>query len=187
MRKIARLMLLTLLLTLAACRPAAVDAPLPTATQPRSIFPRNQPTPEPPTPTPLTRIRVFFIAGGDNGKHGKLVGCKDSAVPVEWEIDPNKTPLVQALEQLLSYEEQFVGSPRLYHPVYALKLKLESAELDADGVAHVRLSGSGSISGSCDRLRAQAQIEETILAAPGVKSLDVTVNDTPLADFIAGK
>jgi hypothetical protein len=186
-RKIALFILLSLVLMLAGCRPATAERPFPSATQPKSIFPRNQPTPEPPTPTPLERIRVFFIAGGDNGKNGKLVGCKDSAIPVEWELDPSRQPLVQALEQLFSYDEQFVGAPRMYHPVYALDLQLESAEIDADGVAHIRLTGSGSIEGSCDRLRAQAQIEETILAAPGVKSLDVTVNETPLADYIAGK
>lgn len=185
MRKLTPIVLVLLLL--AACRPAAVNTPLPTATQPPSIFPRNQPTPEPPTPTPLTRIQVFFIAGGDNGKSGKLVGCKDSAIAVEWEIDPNQQPLVQALAQLFSFDEQFVGNPRLYHPIYTLGLKLVSAEIDAEGVAHVRLSGSGSISGSCDRLRAQAQIEETVLAAPGVTALDITVNEIPLADFIAGK
>lgn len=186
MRKIALFWLIPLLLILAGCRPAVVEPPVPTFTQPPSIFPRNQPTPEPPTPTPLERIRVFFIAGGDNGKNGKLVGCKDSAIPVEWDVDPTQPPLAQALEQLFSFDEQFIGAPRLYHPIYALDLQLESAEIDADGAAHVRLSGSGSINGSCDRLRAQAQIEETILAAPGVKSLDVTVNEIPLADFIAG-
>lgn len=188
MRKILLILLLSILL-LTACRPAAADtpAPVPVATQPESIFPRNQPSPEPPTPTPLTRIQVFFIAGGDNGKSGKLVGCKDSAIPVEWEIDPAGEPLAQALEQLFSFDQQFVGNPRLYHPIYALGLKLESAEIDAEGAAHVRLSGSGSISGSCDRLRAQAQIEETILASPGVKSLNITVNGKPLVDFLAGK
>jgi hypothetical protein len=185
------LLLLALLLAalLTACRPAVAETPEPgpDATQPESIFPRNQPTPETPTPTPLTRIRVIFIAGGDNGKGGKLVGCKDSAIPVEWDIDPTRQPLVQALEQLFSFDQQFVGNPRLYHPIYALGLKLESAEIDDLGVAHVRLSGSGTISGSCDRLRAQAQVEETILASPGVTSLDVTVNDMPLVDFLAGK
>jgi hypothetical protein len=185
------LLFLALLLTalLSACRPAEVDTPEggPDATQPESIFPRNQPTPETPTPTPVTRIRVFFIAGGDNGKSGKLVGCKDSAIPIEWDIDPNKQPLVQALEQLFSFDQMFVGNPRLYHPIYALGLKLESAEIDAEGVAHVKLNGSGSIGGSCDQLRAQAQIEETILASPGVKSLDVTINGKPIGDFLAGK
>lgn len=177
------LTIIVLAALLGGCRPTSTPAvlPSPTALPTRILIPTSAPTQAP------ERVQVFFIAGGDNGKSGKLVGCKDSAVPIEWERESSKSALQQGLEILFSIREQFPGNPRLYNPQFSLTLKIESAEVDAEGLAVVTLSGSGEIDGSCDRLRAQAQIEETILAVPGVRAVQVTVNGAPLDDFLAGK
>lgn len=107
---IRSLLLLAALVSLSACSIVTGETPAP---------PLPTGTPAAPTSTPVTRILTFFIAGGDQGKSGKPVGCGDSVVPVEWEIEPVDDPVRAALDKLFSFkDQQTVGLVGLYNALY---------------------------------------------------------------------
>lgn len=173
---------LSIALLAAACTNAA--EPLPQASATTDAIPVT--TPE-PSSTPITRILTYFIAGGDNGKSGKAVGCNDSVIPVAWDIPPSNQPMQDALEKLFSFKDMYVGPIQLYNSLYQSELSVESIEVSTDGTAIVHLSGTYLLGGVCDTPRFKAQIEETILQFPEIKQTEIYINDVALDDILSGK
>ncbi len=116
----------------------------------------------PPDPTPMAadRVRIYVIALEDGGQMGREVGCGDSVVAVERQIEPTQEPLRAALEELLSLHERYYGESGLYNALHQSDLQVDSAVIE-DGRAVVRLSGDFRMGGICDQPRAMAQLEET--------------------------
>jgi hypothetical protein len=56
-----------------------------------------------------------------------------------------------------------------------------------NGVAEIRLSGPFRTGGACDNPRIEAQIKETALQFPTVKSVQVFINDAPLEIALSAK
>jgi hypothetical protein len=139
------------------------------------------PVPVAPTPAGATRVQIFMVVVDDNGRSGKRIGCNDSVVPVDAEIEPTTSVLRAALERLLSARQQRYGADgRYYNALHASRLQIDRLEIGADGRATVALSGSVSIGGVCDEPRVIAQIEETVRQFPNVRSTAITVNGRPL-------
>jgi hypothetical protein len=133
----------------------------------------------------FTRTNIFLIAVGDDGSSGKAIGCGDSVIPVEIEIEPTIAPLTAALEHLLALDSRDYGQSGLYHALYQSELVVEGVNI-VDGEAIIELSGSLQIGGVCDAPRVEAQIEETALQYDTVDSVSVTINDTPLEELLSG-
>jgi hypothetical protein len=51
----------------------------------------------------------------------------------------------------------------------------------------VLLSGQAVVTGLCDRLRFQAQLEETVINPPGVRSAEIPINGTPFKEAISNQ
>lgn len=153
--------------------------PLPTNTRPAN----TQPAPVVPTntraPAQLSEVTIYFIAVGDNGLSGPKVGCGDSLVAVKQPIEPTSGVIRASLNKLFSFKQQDIGESGLYNALWQSDLTLASARVD-DGVATVRLTGSVKLGGECDTPRFKGQIEQTILAQPGVKQANVFLNDQPI-------
>ena len=189
---------LLLLLGLTACRPVAstptqipsTPTLLPTSTLPP---PTQAPTATPtaisvePTSSPQTTVLIYFISVGDEGRSGKLIGCNDSVVPVEFEIQPSDDPVKAALELLFSYKDQMVGSEKLYNALSFSNLSVDRIDTDPSGEAVVWLSGEYLLGGVCDDPRFIAQIEETVLAFDAINGVSVYINDVPLDEILSGK
>lgn len=144
---------------------------------------RGQPQPEPPL---VSRVNLYFIALEDAGRSGKPIGCNDSVVPVEVEIEPTSAPLTAALERLFSIDSQYYGQSGLYNALYQSDLRLDSATVE-QGQATIALSGTLRLGGVCDNPRVEAQIEETARQFPTVDEVVVYLNGQRLEDVLSGE
>lgn len=139
-------------------------------------------------PTPagnlFTRTNIFLIAVGDDGQSGKEIGCDDSVVPVEIEIEPTIAPLTAALNRLLALGTREYGMSGLYNSLFRSDLVLDSVTI-TDGEAIIRLSGTLTIAGVCDAPRVRAQLEETALQYDTVDRVSIFVDGTPLDEMLA--
>lgn len=165
---------------------AGCSAPTPSPFE-ATPAPSQTPLPESPTSALVEKFSIYLIAGGDRGRNGKPAGCNDSVIPVEWETEPTDQPLREAIDFLLSIKEERVGPPSFYNALYQSDLAISSIEIDSEGHASVRLSGEAVVNGLCDRLRFQAQLEETAKNSPGVRSAEILINGTPLEEAISNQ
>jgi hypothetical protein len=163
----------------------AIIAPTQTEALPSPAATVPQPSPTIQAPT-QNKVKIFLIAMGDAGQTGTPVGCGDSAVPVEVEIQPTQGILKAALTTLLSIKNPYYGQSGLYHALYQSDLQVESASING-GKASVYLTGNLSMGGECDTPRVQAQLEQTVLQFPNVTEADIFINGKPLAEALSLK
>ena len=157
--------------------PLPTIAPSPTATPPTSASPPTA------TPPPLT-VQIILIALEDNGQSGDMVGCGDSAIPVQVAASSTQEPLTAALQALLAVHDAYYGESGLYNTLYQSDLRVDSAAVTG-GEAVVHLSGTLLLGGVCDNPRVQAQLEGTALQFPEVDTVAVYINDEPLASILS--
>lgn len=131
-------------------------------------------------------VQIFLIAIEDSGRSGKLVGCGDSAVPVQVEIQPTQGVLRAALDSLLGLKQQFYGESGLYNSLYQSNLQVESVKVE-NGTAVIHLTGTLMLGGECDNPRVAAQLEETARQFSTVKEVSIFLNDKTLADALSLK
>ena len=131
-------------------------------------------------------VKITLIGIGDNGQSGPLIGCGDSAIPVQAQIEPTQGVLRAALEKLLSIKDQFYGQSGLYDALYQSNLQVESVTI-TNGKANVQLTGTMQLAGECDNPRVQAQLEDTVLQFPTVTSADIFINGKTLAEALSLK
>jgi Sporulation and spore germination len=158
---------------------------LATSSNPSPIASSIPPTQE-TSPTP-SQANIYMIATGDNGASGKKIGCDDSVVPVFIPIPASLDPVMGALEALLSIHDQNYGQSGLYNSLYQSTLKVDSVKTDNKGGATVNLSGVYQLGGECDDPRFRAQIEETVLQFPQIKTVEIFINNISLDDILSGK
>ncbi|HOG46788.1 MAG TPA: GerMN domain-containing protein [Anaerolineae bacterium] len=206
-RPICALIVALLALALAGCATmevgierTATPAPIAaTATQAATTAPQPQATAAPrattapplaePTAAPtglVSQVKVFLIALDDGGKNGLPVGCGDSVIPVERQVEPTNEPLEAAYRELLSIRGQFYGQSGLYNALYQCELQVDSVTL-VDGLATVRLSGTTALGGVCDDPRVEAQLRETALQFATVKDVAVYVNGQTMQEWLSLK
>ncbi len=171
-------------------------ASLPTAPQPSAPAVTSLPSsptatsPAAPTstraPAQLSEVTIYFVAVGDNGQSGIKVGCGDSLVAVKEPIEPTSGVIRASLNKLFSFKQQNIGQSGLYNALWQSNLTLASARVD-DGVATVSLTGIVQMGGECDTPRFKGQIEQTILAQPGVKQAVVFLNGKPIDQALSLK
>ncbi len=143
-----------------------------------------------PTLTPsstrlLTRTNIYLIAVGDAGESGDEIGCADSVVPVEVEVEPTLAPLTAALNRLLAIEGREYGESGLYNALHQSDLTLESVRIE-DGEAVIRLSGTLVLGGVCDEPRVRAQLRRTALQYKTVDRVSIFIDGTPLDELLGG-
>ncbi len=131
-----------------------------------------------------TKIKVFLVAGGDNGKNGKRIGCDDSLVAVSRTIERTAPRLRAALDELLSMPEEFDnGGQKLGNYWKGSDLKVKRVSL-TNGTATIQITGRLLIAGICDEPRIEEQIQATAKQFPTVKRVRVFVNGTRLKEAI---
>jgi hypothetical protein len=167
--------------------------PTDTFTQPPTSIPQQPPASEVPSATitysgtpAVQLVEIYLIAIDDNGQADLQVGCGDSAIPVDVQIQPTQGVLRSALEALLSVKEQYYGQSGLYNALYQSDLQVESVSI-TDGNAQVYLTGSMMLGGECDNPRVQAQLEQTVLQFSTVTRASIFINGKTLADAISLK
>src|SRR5947209_7801220 len=131
------------------------------------------------THTLKTSVRIFLVAMGDNGRTGRRIGCGDSLIPVTVRVPPTAAPLRAALLALLRIHQRFYGQSGLYDSLFQNHLRLVSLRIVA-GRATVRLAGKLFLGGVCDDPRVEAQLRQTVLQFPSVRSAAIFLNGIPL-------
>jgi glucose/arabinose dehydrogenase len=172
--------------------PLPTDTPLPSPTftlEPTATQPPDTPTP-PPQPTVAATlskdqaILVYYINKNEAGPFG----CGEAL----WYIQTKqpKTSVVAndvrfALTTILTYHSETIGI--LYNPGYASNLAVSSVEFQNGNIV-VALTGEYvRTKDPCDGRRLIDQLRQTIKQFPGVASIQITINGTPIADVISRK
>ncbi len=169
--------------------PTSTPGPAFTATGIPTESPVILPTARPPatsTPRLFTRVKIFLIAFEDNGRSGPLVGCGDSAIPVERNIAPTAAPLTAALNELLSLRDQFYGQSGLYNALHQSNLQVVKVTIE-NGVAIIHLTGNLQLGGECDDPRVEAQLTLTALQFSTVRAVQIFLDGVPLKDRLGGR
>ncbi len=177
-------------------QPPAEPALIPTATasEPTAAPVLLVETPQIPTqvppavePTPANQmVKIYLIAIDDNGKSGDLVGCGDSAVPVQVEVPATQGVLKAAMQALLAIKDRQYGESGLYNALYQSNLQVDRVTIES-GKATVELSGTMMLGGVCDIPRVEAQLTKTALQFSTVSEVTITVNGKLLKDALSLK
>ena len=168
---------------------ATVVIPSPTLSIPTATQVQQVPaTVAPPTSTTAAEqaVKIVLIELEDNGQSGPLVGCGDSAIPINVTIPPTQGVLRAALEKLFSAKQQFYGESGYYNALYQSDLDVSAVRIE-QGNAIIHLTGTIVLGGTCDAPRVQAQIEQTALQFSTVSDVTVFVNDVPLEDVLSSR
>jgi len=160
-------------------------SPSPTLSQTLSPANSTSPAISPSSTDTKQTVKVFMIAVDDNGASGKKIGCGDSVVAVDREIPPTKAVLKAAMEQLVSIKDKNYGQSGLYNALYQSSLNVESVSIDDNGKATIKLSGTLQLVGTCEDPRIEAQLRETAMQFPTVKSADIFVNGKNLTEIMS--
>jgi hypothetical protein len=155
---------------------------LPTATTAQQVPPTF--TALAPTTAAEQFVKIVLIDLEDNGQSGTLVGCGDSAIPINVTIPRTQGVLRAALEKLLSAKQQVYGESGYYNALYQSDLQVSKVVIE-QGKAIIHLTGSIMLGGTCDAPRVEAQIEQTALQFSTVSDVAVFVNDVPLEEVLS--
>lgn len=150
-----------------------------------SRFTKNK-TPENPPVTQKTAVRIYLVKLEDNGAVGEKIGCGDSIIPVSEEIVVSGDPIQESIEKLLSIKNSDIQDQGLYTAFSNSKLSVEKVEIDGT-VAKIYLTGNLSLGGVCDSPRVQNQLEKTALQIPEVQTVEIYINNIPLAEILSEK
>ena len=132
------------------------------------------------------QVTIYLIAIGDNGVSGELIGCGDSLIPINREIPANAEPIQGALEELLSIPGPDFGESGYSTALHNWNVTVDSVNV-VNGLATVEMSGTLAIAGVCEVPRVQAQLERTVLAAPNVTSVEISINGESLDDILSSQ
>lgn len=130
-----------------------------------------------------TKIKVYLVAYGDNGKTGENFGCDDSLVPVTRTIKTTSQPLKSAIEELLAIPFKYNDKLSNYWGIER-GIKVKSISIKK-GTAIINLIGSPAVAGICDEPRIMTQIVRTAMQFPTVKAVKVFVDGEPLEEAIS--
>lgn len=130
------------------------------------------------------RVKIYLIALSDDGASGRRIGCGDSVVAVEREIEPTVGVLRAALDELFSLDEREYGQSGLINVLADSNLAVDRLVLDA-GKATIFLTGDILLAGVCDDPRFVAQIVETARQFSTVDEVDVLVNGISLDELLS--
>lgn len=135
----------------------------------------------------VNEVTIYYIALEDGGKSGPAVGCGDSLVAVKRPVTPTNQPIQVALQELFSVKDQYIGQSGLYNALYQSNLVVESVSVQTSGLAEVALTGTMQLGGTCDSPRFKGQIEQTIMAQPGISAANVTINGKTMDEVLSQK
>ena len=76
-------------------------------------------------------VKIYFVALEDAGKSGEKIGCDDSLIAVDTQIEAsqrNEDKITKSLEKLFAVKEKQYGQSGLYNALADATLKVEKLE-----------------------------------------------------------
>lgn len=165
-------------------------APTTSAAAPPSSASASQPATEEPQPTGLPEqtgpLTVYYVAVGDNGMSGPLIGCGDSLVATTTAPVTYTDQVGPSVGTLLANKSRDAGLSGLVNALYQSNLTYVAGELTGSTIT-IWLTGQFMLGGVCDIPRVKAQLEYTAMAASGATSAQVYVNGRPIDEVLSLK
>ncbi len=172
--------------------PLPTDTPLPSPTftvAPTATILLAPTAAQSPTPTvakdPEDPILVYYINKDESGPYG----CGEALWYIKTKMPKTgnaQMDVRSALNTILSFHSEKIGT--LYNPGYASNLAVSEVTLNGSGGIVVSLTGVyGQTKDRCDGKRLIDQLRLTIKQFPGVTSIQITINGTPIADAVSRK
>jgi hypothetical protein len=144
------------------------------------------PATDEPTVLPTTAsVTLFYIAQGDGGVSGPLVGCGDSAVAVTSAAISYTDPVEGALRTLLADHSRQLGQSGLDNTLWQSRLAVQSVERSGTSVT-AHLSGTLAMGGECDIPRVEQQLLLTARQAANAL-VAITINGKTLKEALSLK
>lgn len=149
-----------------------------------------------PTPTPSASsknssqpseqtIKAYLIDIDANAPESELIGCGDKIAAIT-QNRTTVTPLEDAINLLLSINDEFYADTGLYNALWKSDLSLTSAEVE-NGVAQIALNGQLRLAGACDEPRVKEQLAATVTQFDTINTANITLNGQPLDDALSTK
>ncbi|MFW6075239.1 MAG: GerMN domain-containing protein [Chloroflexota bacterium] len=136
----------------------------------------QQTPPEDPPADETQTVNNYFVLLEDDGENGIPIGCGDSLVPQEVEIEASddiNVTVSRTLEALFATDEATVGE--LDNALDESDLTVDNVQVE-NGVATVDISGEPMTAGACDDPRFIEQIRHTVLQFDEVVAANIWVN-----------
>ncbi|MDQ0028731.1 hypothetical protein [Arthrobacter bambusae] len=137
-------------------------------------------------PEQVAPLTVYYVAIGNGGTSGPMIGCGDSLVATTTAPVRFTDQVGPSIGTLLANKSRDVGMSGLVNVLYQSKLTYLGGELN-DSTITIYLSGQFMLAGVCDIPRAKAQLEFTAMAASGATRAQVFVNGRPIDDVLSLK
>jgi hypothetical protein len=147
-------------------------------TTPTATKTDEQKNPSNPPAITAQQVKIAYIAVGDSGQLGEMIGCGDSVVIVSKTVQAT-SPVEGALQTLLADKSERYGTSGLRNALWQSTLTLDAVTV-LDKVANVKLSGNIQLAGVCDIPRVKAQLETTTKESSGATAVSITVNGATL-------
>lgn len=132
---------------------------------------------------PLT---LYYVAFGDNGASGPMIGCGDSLVATTSAPLTYTDKLQAAMTALLANHSVAVGQSGLNNSLAQSSLALAGTSL-AGGTATVDLSGNIVQGGECDAPRIIGQLRQTAATASGAATVRININGIEIEQALSLK
>ncbi len=132
----------------------------------------------------MAPLTVYYVAVGDQGISGPLIGCGDSLVATTTAPVRFTDQVGPSIGTLLANKSRDVGLSGLVNVLYQSDLAYAGGELEGSTIS-IWLTGQFMLGGVCDIPRAKAQLEYTAMAASGATSAQVFVNGRPLDEVLS--
>lgn len=146
------------------------------------------PTSSPPEPTVLptnASVITYYIAVGDGGTAGPLVGCGDSAVAVTSQSVSFTDPVEAALRTLLASHTEELGQSGLRNALWQSTLAVTSIDRNGSAIT-AHLDGTLAVAGECDNPRIEQQLLLTAQEA-AAGPVSITINGKTLSEALSLK
>ncbi|MCU1434445.1 MAG: hypothetical protein JWR71_1170 [Pseudarthrobacter sp.] len=171
-----------------------VTASPPVTAPPSSALPSSDPASPAPTAEPtftgfpeqVAPLTVYYVAVGDNGISGPLIGCGDSLVATTTAPVRFTDQVGPSIGTLLANKSRDVGMSGLVNVLYQSNLTYLGGELNGSTIT-IWLAGQFVLGGVCDIPRAKAQLEYTAMAASDATSAQVFVDGRPIDEVLSLK
>lgn len=150
--------------------------------------PSPMPTSDLSSPTVLptnASVITYYIAVGDGGTAGPLVGCGDSAVAVTSQSVSFTDPVEAALRTLLASHTEELGQSGLRNALWQSTLAVTSVDRSGSAIT-AHLDGTLAVAGECDIPRIEQQLLLTAQEAAG-GPVAITINGKPLSEALSLK
>ncbi|ALV46863.1 hypothetical protein MB46_16585 [Arthrobacter alpinus] len=166
---------------------ASNQAPAPsTTTGGESTSPSPTSSLTEPTVLPTNAsVITYYIAVGDGGTAGPLVGCGDSAVAVTSQSVSFTDPVEAALRTLLASHTEELGQSGLRNALWQSTLAVTSIDRSGSAIT-AHLDGTLAVAGECDIPRIEQQLLLTAQEA-AAGPVAITINGKTLSEALSLK